>query len=287
MNIKPFVMGIEKEGLNVEGIIVSQGGKIIAQHRWIPESPRIIYSVSKSFTSIGVGMAVDEGKLKLKDKVLGFFPQKKPQPRLESLNVEHLLTMTRGHCAFTHPETVDEALSHELEKEPGECFNYDNACTFLLSAIVTKVTGKKLLDYLIERLFRPLGIPDPVWAESKDGYNLGGTGLELRTSDMELFGRFLLYRGNWEGRQLVSAAWIDGATRTQVETRSAQNESDWGLGYGWQFWTCRHGAFRGDGMNGQYIIVIPRLDAVIAVNSNEENMKPILGVIWEHILPLF
>jgi CubicO group peptidase (beta-lactamase class C family) len=151
--------------------------------------------------------------------------------------------------------------------------------------MLTRATGLKTRDYLLDRLFRPLGIPDPEWGESEDGYTLGATGLVLSTTDLSIFGRFLLQRGNWEGKQLVSVSWLDAATRTLVATRPSQDKPDNDLGYGYQFWICRHGAFRCDGKDGQFVVVIPSLDAVIAISSDEENMKPILWTVWEHILP--
>ena len=285
MDIKPFADEIERQKLNVEGVLALRQGREIAYHRWVPELPRTVYSVSKSFASIAVGMAIEEGKLQLSDRLTQVFKREKPDPRWDSLTLEHLLTMTMGHAEFSRPQSVEEALSFELTGEPGSRFFYDNTCTFLASAMLSKATGLKLRDYLLDRLFRPLGIPDPEWEESEDGYTIGATGLFLTTQDMARFGQFLLQRGNWKGSQLVSAAWIDGATRTQVATRSSGGSPDYDLGYGYQFWTCRHGAFRCDGKLGQFIVVIPALDAVIAINSNEENMERILWVVWDHILP--
>ena len=285
MNIKPFIDSVEKQGLNVEGIIVYQRGRELARHRWVPEQPRLIYSVSKGFVSIAAGMAIEEGKLRLSDHVTRVLQRHNPGPRWDSLTLEHLLTMTMGHGKFTRPQSLEEALSYELSKDPGESFLYDNTCTFLISAMLTKVTGQKLRDYLLDRLFRPLGIGDPEWQESADGYTIGATGLFITTSDMSLFGRFLLQRGNWEGRQLVSSAWIDGATRTHVPTRTTQREPDCDLGYGYQFWTCRHGAYRCDGKEGQFLLVLPALDAVVAINSNEKKLMPILYAVWDNVLP--
>jgi CubicO group peptidase (beta-lactamase class C family) len=285
MDLRGYIDAVEKQKLNVEGVIVMQGGKKIACHRWIPETPRNVFSVSKSFTSIAAGMAVDDGKLRLGDRVIDAFPRQGAGARLASLTLEHLLTMTRGYREFCRPDSVDEALSQELCRDPGSAFLYDNACTFLVSAMITKATGLKVRDMLIERLFRPLGIPDPVWPESTDGYTVGATALELTTSSLAVFGQFLLRRGNWEGRQLVSAPWIDGATRTQVPTRNVSDTPDADIGYGYQFWTCRHGAYRADGKDGQFVVVLPGLEAVIAVNSNEEKPMPILWALWDHILP--
>ena len=285
MNIKLFAEKMEKHNLKIEGIIVFQRGRECARHRWTPEQPRTVYSVSKSFVSIAVGMAIDEGKLRLSDRVTHVFQRQKPDSRWDSLTLEHLLTMTMGHAEFSRPKTVKEALSYELDADPGTCFFYDNTCTFLASCMVTKATGLNVRDYLLDRLFRPLGIDDPQWPESDDGYTIGSTGLMLTTSQMSVFGRFLLQRGNWEGRQLASAAWIDGATRTHVPTYPAHSKPDNDQGYGYQFWTCRYGAYRCDGKNGQFIIVFPALDAVVSINAEEENQQHILWNVWDYILP--
>ena len=284
MDLKFFIEDIERQNLKVEGVKVVQKGRDIASHRWVPELKRNVYSVSKSFTSIAVGMAIDEGKLKLSDRVTAFFKREEPNPRWDSLTLEQLLTMNMGHEDFSRPASVNEALSYELTRDPGASFFYDNTCTFLASAMLTRATGLKLKDYLSGKLFRPLGISDPQWRESDDGYTAGATDLFLTTSEMTLFGRFLLQRGNWEGQQLVSAAWIDAATRTQVSTRP-QKKPDYDLGYGYYFWTCRHGAYRADGKDGQFIVVLPALDAVIAINSDEEKLEPILWAVWDCILP--
>ena len=289
MDLKSFADEIEKQKLNVEGIIVYQRGRELACHRWVPEHRRNIFSVSKNFCSIAVGMAVEEGKLRLSDRVTRALPRQSPSDpiqagRWEALTLEHLLTMTMGHAEFTRPRSVEEAFSYELIRDPGSRFLYDNTCTFLASAMFTKVTGQKMRDYLLDRLFRPLGIADPEWLESDDGYTIAATGLSLATSELALFGRFLLQRGNWEGRQLVSAAWIDRATRTQVSTRAGNPDYD--VGYGYQFWICRYGAYRCDGKDGQYVIIFPGLEAVVTINANQEkNAESILRAVWDCILP--
>ena len=291
MDLKPFVDEMEKQKLKIEGVIVFQRGRELARHRWTPESRRTTFSVSKNFCSIAVGMAIDEGKLRLSDKVMQALKRQSPSDQIQamrwdSLTLEHLLTMTMGHPEFTRPRSVEEALSYELTSDPGTRFLYDNTCTFLASVMLTKATGQKVRDYLLDRLFHPLGIADPEWLESDDGYTIAANGLSLTTSELALFGRFLLQRGNWEGRQLVSTAWIEKATRTQVPTRSGRARSDYDLGYGYQFWTCGHGAYRCDGRDGQYVIVFPGLDAVVTINaSEEENPESILRAVWDNIFP--
>jgi CubicO group peptidase (beta-lactamase class C family) len=296
MNITPYVKAIEERNLKVEGIIVLKKGERVAEHRWVPEGPRQIFSVSKSFTAMAVGLALAEGKLSLKDRVIdsfsGLIPQcADPSPRLASLTLEHLLTMSRGHARFSRPRTVQDALAQTLDYEPGTRFIYDNGSTFLASAMVTRSlasgadAGPTVRDYLLDRLFRPLGIEGPVWEESPDGYTMGATGLELTTGDLAVFGQFLLQRGCWKGRQLVPAPWIDGATRTHVAT-GKMGKPNYGLGYGYCFWTCPYGAYRADGKNGQFVVVFPREEAVVAITSDEPDMEPILDAVWDHILPL-
>jgi CubicO group peptidase (beta-lactamase class C family) len=285
MKIDSYVKAIEKQKLNCEGIIVLRHGEKIAEHRWIPEAPRNSFSVSKSFVSIAAGMAVDRGKMSLNSLVADFFPEncRKAGKRLSVLTLEHLLSMTRGYKSFSRPATVAEAITQPLTYQPGTHFIYDNGSTFLASAMFTRAMGITVREFLLDELFHLLGIPDPQWPE-RDGHTVGATDLVLTTSDLARFGQFLLQRGQWQGRQLVSSAWIDNAARPQINTRSSR--PDCALGYGFGFWPCRYGAYRADGKKGQFAVVLPRQDAVVAINSNEEKPYPILYAVWEEILPL-
>jgi CubicO group peptidase (beta-lactamase class C family) len=286
MDIKPYVKSIDEQGLKVKGIVVLQQGEKIAEHHWVEERPDNVYSVSKSFTSIAVGMAVEEKKLSLSGRVIDSFPGLAAEPGkyLSALTLEHLLTMTRGHGEFSRPATAAEALAQELIYEPGSRFVYDNGSTLLASAMFTQAAGKTVRDFLVERIFEPLGIPALEWAESADGHTVGATGLRAGVSHLALFGQLLLRRGNWKGKQLVPEGWIDAAGRPQVSTRGSRH-ADYDLGYGRGFWPCRHGAWRADGKDGQFLIIFPREDAVAAIVSDEENMYPILYAVWDKILP--
>ena len=287
MNIGSFVQKIDKQKLNCEGIVVFHHGAKAAEHRWIPETPRNIYSVSKSFTSAAIGMAIDRGKLSLNMRAADCFSDviRNQDRRLQFLTLEHLLTMTRGHARFSRPATAGEALSQKLQYRPGSRFVYDNGSTLLASAMFTRAMGMTVLDFLTEALFAPLGIPAPEWPLSADGHTMGATGLWLTTSSLALFGLLLLRRGEWQGKQLLSSGWIDCASRAHVSSRESRRP-DYDLGYGYGFWPCRHGAYRADGKDGQFIIVLPREDAVIAVNSSEKKMAAILYAVWDEILPL-
>jgi hypothetical protein len=144
----------------------------------------------------------------------------------------------------------------------------------------------KLLDYLEPRLFAPLEIENATWQESPQGVALGGIGLSIKTEEIARFGQLYLQKGMWQGRQLFSEVWVTEATAAQIST-GQDADSDWAQGYGYQFWRCRHGAYRGDGVFGQYCVVMPEQDAVLAITGGMEleGMQQPLNLLWEIVLP--
>ena len=286
LNINRFVSAVERKGLNCHRILVMRCGRKIAEHGWIPEGPHEMFSVSKSFVSVAVGMAEETGKLSTESRITDFFGDivSRPGERLAALTMGHLLSMTRGHREFSRPETVAEALSQPLSWEPGTRFMYDNGSTFLASAMFTRAMGITVLDFLCERLFTPMGISAPKWPESEDGHTVGATGLMLSTNEMALFGQLLLDGGMWRGQRLVPREWIDHATRPHIGTGIKEANCD--LGYGLCFWPSRDGAFRADGKNGQFLVVLPRKQTVVAINSDEPRHIEVLKAIWDEVLPL-
>ena len=222
---------------------------------------------------------------------------------LKQMTVRDLLTMTCGQAKAntTAQRTYDQDWVEEFLKEPvpykpGTHYAYNGLGTYMLSAIVTKVTGEKIFDYLQPRLFRPLGIVGATWLESPQGINTGGWGLYLKTEDLAKVGQLYLQKGMWNGKQLIPASWIEEASRKQVESRPAgmtdaqlknidPSKNDWMQGYGYQIWRGRHNTYRADGANGQYILVIPDKDAVVAMTANLKNMAKELDLVWDVILP--
>jgi hypothetical protein len=154
----------------------------------------------------------------------------------------------------------------------------------MLSAIAQRLTGERIVHYLQPRLFTPLGIAPPVWETSPEGIDVGGWGLNLTTRDIARFGQLYLQKGVWNGQRLVPEAWVKAATSAQVPNGPSANP-DWEQGYGYQFWQCRHGAYRGDGAFGQFCVVMPAQDAVLAITSGVGNMQAVLDKVWEHLLP--
>jgi CubicO group peptidase (beta-lactamase class C family) len=271
-------------------------GHVVAEGWWTPydaQSKHELYSLSKSFTSTAVGMAVAEGKLSIDDEVLKFFPEDapaNPSGNLKAMRVRDLLTMNTGNQDEI-PTAADKVsakafLTNAVPHKPGTHFKYNTPATFVCSAIVQKLTGQTVAEYLKPRLFEPLGITQPVWNTNWQGINLGGYGLNVRTEDIARFGQLYLQKGKWNGRQLISLDWVAMATSKQVSNGS-NPKSDWDQGYGFQFWRCRNGAYRGDGAFGQYCIVLPEQDAVIAITSGVKDMQAVLNLIWDKLLPAF
>jgi CubicO group peptidase (beta-lactamase class C family) len=292
-----FFDAVEKSGLEFHSIMINRHGKTILEGWWQPfkrEYVHTLYSLSKSFTSTAVGLLKDEGKISVDDKVISFFPDKLPSTvsdNLAAMRVYDLLTMHTGHDKDTMgrlrtPESNDWVkgfLQLEVPQKPGSLFLYNTGATYMLSAIVQKVTGQNLMTYLKPRLFTPLEIEGADWESDPQGINVGGYGLRIRTQDILNFGQFYLQNGEWKGKQLLSKEWIADATKKQVN--SQDNASDWGQGYGYQFWRCKPGCYRGDGAFGQYCIVVPDKNAVIAITSETKDMGASMQLVWDHILP--
>jgi len=295
-----FVEAADKNVDTFDSFMILRHGKVIAEGWWKPnsaEAPHIMNSVSKSFTSTAIGLVIQKHKLKLDDPVLKFFPADAPpipSDYLKAMNVRDLLTMSGGHAvepkAGEAGPSVKRFLAQPVVFQPGTHFLYNTMGSYVLSAIVTKVTGQSALEYLRSRLFEPLGIDNARWDSSSEGNSLGGYGLYLRTEDMAKFGLLYLQQGRWNGKQLVPRKWVEQATSKQISNAAEDHAKigpDWKEGYGFQFWRCRHNAFRSDGAGGQFIVVMPDQDVVVAITANTGNMQGELDAIWDHLLPAF
>ncbi len=289
-----FIATADEQVRSMHSFMLVRNGNVVAEAWWAPESPdkpHVLWSLSKSFTSTAVGLAVADGKLSVDDLVLDFFPESAPADppgNLKSMRVRDLLTMSAGHQDEMNlraaKDWVAEFLAHPVPHKPGTHFRYNTPATYMLSAIVQKVTGETVVDYLQPRLFDPLGIDPPTWDASPQGISIGGYGLYLKTEDIAKFGQLYLKRGQWNGKQLIPANWVDQATSKQVSNGSDPNR-DWDQGYGFQFWRCRHGAYRGDGKDGQFCIVIPDKNAVVVITAQTSDMQAELNVVWDKLLP--
>ena len=306
-------------------IMIVKDGKVVIEDtfdpEWPAERPQHVFSASKTLTALAVGLAVDDGLMTVEDKVTDYFPDKLPEEvsdNLKALKVKDLLTMQCGHATDPTWDTMAayDTLNMELPLKPGAdlaaaffnhpfvfapgtFFCYNSLCTYMASAIVQKVTGKTIRDYLDERVFKYLGIQTPEWDMDEDGVCCGGWGLHLRMEDMAKIGQLMLQKGLWGDRQLISAEWIDEQTRKHIDnypnglTREQIDQppfypierNDWVAGYGYQTWRNTVGGYRADGAWGQMIIVLPEKNAVIAARANLVNHQVEEWAFWDFILP--
>jgi CubicO group peptidase (beta-lactamase class C family) len=301
--ILDFLEAIQKAKFELHSFMMLRRGKVIAEGWWEPYGAQFVhtmYSMSKSFTSTAVGFAVSEGKLSVEDKVTSFFPDdlpKKISANLAAMRVKHLLTMSTGNEREPTGAVIKEEnwakafLAQNFSHEPGSMFMYNSAASYMCSAIVQKVTGQTVLEYLGPRLFSPLAITNLRWETCPRGINTGGWGLSIQTEGLAKFGQFLLQKGQWEGKQLLPAKWIEEATTKHIQQPGGdrpdrpKSKNDWLQGYGYQFWRCQGTAFRGDGAFGQFTIVLPDQDAVVIMTSENHNLQGQLDLVWQHLLP--
>jgi CubicO group peptidase (beta-lactamase class C family) len=276
-------------------------GKVISEGWWNPYGPDLkhtLNSASKSFTSTAVGFAIQEKKLNLDDKVISFFPEYLPDTVsvfLSQLRIRDLLSMSTGQRRepqLTGDEIwVKSFLAMPVLSEPGSVYRYSSVASYVLSAIVTKVTGQKVIDYLTPRFFEPLGIEGMDWETDAYGINTGGWGLRLKTEDLAKFGQFYLQKGKWNGKQLLPEKWIEEATSLKLYQRPEMTQSkrdssrDDVQGYGYQFWRARNNSYMANGANGQFVLVIPDKDAVIVFTADSPDMFGELDLVWKYLYP--
>ncbi|RZS91542.1 CubicO group peptidase (beta-lactamase class C family) [Motilibacter rhizosphaerae] len=278
-------------------LVLVRRGAVVAEGSWSPwdgERPQLVYSLSKGFTSTAAGLAVAEGLFGLDDLVLDHYPELAGEPldeRWGRLRVRHLLSMASGHAADTVDHLEDKAhpvrsfLRIPPDAEPGTLFAYNQPCTYTVGELVTRTSGEGLTDFLQGRLFDRIGVHHGGWLRLPNGQEVASSGFFTTTGSVARHGLLLLQRGRWDGEQLLPEAWVDEASKVHVPTPDAGGP-DWEQGYGFQFWRSRHG-FRGDGAFGQYCLVLPEQDAVLALFTETTDMGAVLDLVWEHLLPAF
>jgi len=302
--ILDFLDAVEASGIELHSFMILRHGKVVSEGYWSPYRPELkntLYSVSKSFTSTAIGFAVSEGLISVHDKVISFFPEYLPDsisPNLADMEIHDLLCMSAGQVPDPTFSLVNEKnwikafLALPVVNDPGTVFLYNSAATYMLSAIISKVTGENLLSYLTPRLFEPLGIEDMDWETDPMGINTGGWGLRLKTEDMARFGQLYLQNGKWNGRQVVPEEWVNEATTMKIMqhpefSEEERSNSDWEQGYCYKFWRSRHNSFRADGAYGQFILILPELDAVIIMTAEAFDLQKELNLPWDYLLPGF
>jgi len=297
-----YLQGIKRLGLNLHGFMLIQNGKVMAE--WHDpeqgaEIPHELFSACKSMVSLAVGIAVEEKKLSLTDAVIDFFPEKLPAQISESLRrltVRDLLTMSSGQAGETwgklkaapDGDWVRAFLELEPVYMPGEQFVYSNSNSYILSAIIHKLYGKPLVDFLYERVFDELGLRRWEWSSCPRGISQGTHGWRITIEDAALIAQLLLQKGSWNGKQLVPAGWLDEATKKQIKTDAVFTWADRVLGYGYHFWPGQNESFRCEGAYGQEILIFPEENAAFVSFAGMrfgQEMQENLNLVWQLFYP--
>ncbi|HET8588913.1 MAG TPA: serine hydrolase [Nakamurella sp.] len=300
-----FVDAIERAGLDPHSLILARRDTVAAAGWWHPYGPdeiALLYSLSKSFTSTAIGFAEAEGLVDLDRPLVDYFPEAaaRAHPRSRDILVRHLLSMATGHENDTldrldRDDPVGSFLAVPPDAAPGTLFTYNNGATLMLSMIITELTGQRMQDYLRPRLWRPLGIERAYWdfafATRQDqpagrlpSPDLGFSGLHLTTGAIAKFGLTYLSGGSFRGRQVLPPGWVDRATAVHIDNADRHNTPDWQQGYGFQFWRARHG-YRGDGAFGQFCVVLPEQQMVLAATCATEDLHGYVSLVWQILLP--
>lgn len=265
-----IVTAIDREALGAYGVHVLIGDDE-ASHRWRSDDRENLYSVSKGVSALAAGIAIDAGLLALDTRVAELLPSVQLGDGVEAVTLRHLLTMTSGidfewwgGLEAPWPDLAEEMLRRPT-RGPGEVYQYSDASTYVAMRMLGAIVGD-VRDWLLPRLFEPLGIHNPQWHRCPLGWIVGGAGLELRTEELARIGRVLRDRGEWRGRRIVSAAWVDTMHTEWVPTGWAGDSSRYGLAV----WRGPGDGWRLDGLYGQYVYVDEARDAVITITAHEE-----------------
>ncbi len=291
--ITAFINEINEKGLGLQSFTIVRHDKVCAQGFFKPynaDTPHVLYSMSKSVTSTAIGFAVSEGLISLNDRVSDFFPEyvmsKRPFNRM--LTIRMLLTMHSDKLITVLDEKgetdwIANFMNATFLLPPNTKFNYISENTFMLSAIISKVTGMSVIDYLYPRMFEPLGIEKPFWESDGSGNSAGGWGLYMKSEDLAKFFLPYIHGGKWiDGTQLVPELWVKEATRKQVNS-VRDGYIDNMEGYGYQFWRNPiANSYRADGLFGQRCFMFPDYDALVVLNSGEAEDYKIMKVFWKY-----
>lgn len=315
--VNDLLDAIAEAGLEMHSFMLYQHGSVVAEGWWKPYRPdrvHMMHSAAKSFTASGIGIAVDEGRLSLDDRVTSFFPDRLPERvsgHLEAMTVRHLLTMSTGHetgisggeWRYIRSSWIEEFFKEPVAEAPGERFTYSSASSYILSAILQKATGQRMHEYMETRFFQPLGIRGVRWDVGPDDVNTGGNGLSCTTADLLKLGILHLNGGEWNGKRVLSSHWVREATRphlknivrgafsgkryfTETGGVNARSPAAIRTGYGLHWWIDPHGAFSARGLFGQYCFVFPQQDAVLATTAGLPLADARLGdLIWTRLFP--
>jgi CubicO group peptidase (beta-lactamase class C family) len=311
--LQDFINEIEKQNMQLNAVMVLQKEQLLDLQRFHGREAHNVFSVAKSFTSTAIGMAVDEGILKLTDRPYDMFEELIPEDmkkHWEEVTLYHLLTMTSGHGKphlmaadrkILRGETMNTVPSAMMEEwlrfaficpmidKPGTKMSYGNLAPYVAGRMLEKASGCTICDYLYEKFWKLSGTAKPRWDCDLKGHTFAASDLYLDIEDMSRLGQLYLGKGELEGRRYLSEKWVDQATASLTDSHvigPCKNAKDEICGYGFYFWQNSYpGSYRAFGREGQLVIVLPDKAAVISVQAMHSDVQQILNTIWSQILP--
>lgn len=293
-SILAFLDEVAAAGLELHSFMLMRNRHVVAEGWWWPyraDRIHITHSLTKSVTAVAVGLAIDEGRFGLQDKVASFYPEFVPanaSANLRAMTVEDLLTMRCGHDKETSGSVwrpiqtswVAEFFKIPVVHQPGTHFQYTSAASYMLSAIISKTTGQSMADYLKPRFFEPMGVDRWRWDTSPGGISPGGNGLSWNTAASLKLGAVHAQMGEWNGKRVLSEKWVKAAT-----IQHAEGDEDGPYGYQW--WIGPDGAYYALGLFAQMTVVFPQHNATLAVFSAIKGSSKLKPLIWKHFPSAF
>jgi CubicO group peptidase (beta-lactamase class C family) len=292
-----MLAAIEEQALDVHSVMVIRNGTIVTEKYFPPheqDTKHELYSVTKSFISALVGIAIQEGYIEGVHQpvvdLLSDWTIVNNDVSKQSMTLEHLLTMTsgldwpesQGDAIFSHmwrsADWAEFVLGRTMLEEPGNQFNYCSGCSHVLSVIIQERTGMSTLEFAQTRLFEPLGIVGVAWDTDPNGTPIGGWGMSITPRDMAKLGYLYLNNGVWEGQQIVPVDWVSASTRSHIPV-------DEQLDYGYQWWIDPGDGYVARGRFGQLIFVIPDSKVVVVFTAGVPEDAPLLDLIHDYVIP--
>lgn len=267
-----------------------------AAEPWTLDHPALVYSMSKTFTSAAVGLAVADGAFGYDDLVVDHFGDlvdERVGPKARTIRVRDCLAMATGHTTDAiewlprirlSRASIGEFLRREPEGTPGETFCYNQLATYTAAMLVHETTGRSVQDLIHDRVLSRLGVPALHWSPDADGRPLGFSGFHVDPESLAAWIWLLANDGVHDGEQLLPREWLDRYRTRQVDNFAVETNPDWTLGYGWQVWMSSFG-HRADGAMGQYGLMLPDRELAVVITSSVEDMQPPLTAVWDHLLP--
>lgn len=306
LDLRNFIDSIKEQNINMDAVAVVNDDVLLGLHRFSDTIAHNVFSVAKSHTATAIGFAIDEGRLKLTDKPVDFFRDILPEnidPKWEKVTLYHLLTMTTGH-GDKHLMVVDRKMLREagvsewltfaftrpMPYEPGEKFAYGNLAPYVAGRMLEKAIGMTICDYLYEKMWKPMGASKPVWETDPLGHTFAASDLYLDIVDVAKLGQLYASGGCFKGERLLSEEWIKVAGAKHIDS-CVLNPAGYGIdeeaGYGFYFWLNHEveSSYRCYGREGQFVIILPQKNVVIATQAMNSNVQPVLDAVWKHILP--